>query len=171
MSKITIFCIILGDNRAFSVDIEETKTVDHLKDEIKMKRKHDLVGCDAVWLELYQLKGINFDAPYLEKVRKISQDLGGQESPKLDLWLELSTIKGGFPKGMLHILVEPPAGESINSSSSTFERREGSGLGSQPATLSTPLRTAVWAVRHIPFHPVAWLVASMRSCAHDYWHW
>ena len=92
-----------------------------LKSEIK--RESPELDVAAKMLNLYQLKGVAFDpsGTHLEKVRKISEKLGDQDSPKLNEWLKISDIEGGFPQDMLHILVVPPAGESINSRACTCE--------------------------------------------------
>ena len=67
-------------------------------------------------LEFYQIREVKFDesCKYLKKVQDVSQNMGGQDSPKLDIWLKLSMIEGGIPEGMFHIIMGPPAGESIN---------------------------------------------------------
>ena len=55
-------CIILGSTHGFSIDIGKTKTVDHLKDKIKLKQIHKPDGFDANKLELYQIRAkSNFD--------------------------------------------------------------------------------------------------------------
>ena len=121
MSTITISYIILGDDAVFSIDIKETEKVARLKHKIQLERKHDLEGFDAVRLKLYKPKEIHFDEHYLEKVREISQNLGGQGSPELHIYQNLSAIVGGFPEDMVHIIVVPSAGESINARACTFK--------------------------------------------------
>ena len=140
MSEIKIWCIVLGGERPFPVDIGGNRMVGHLKTLIKQHQKPDLDGFAANKLELYQLKGVAFDesGKHLEKIGEISENLGGQDSPKLNPWKKLSTIE--FPEDMLHILVVPPAGESIIQGpvpASTVEQRKGSGLGSHPPLLNT----------------------------------
>ena len=133
MSEITIWCIVLGGEQPFSIDIGGNKTVAHLKDKIKGKSPE--LDVAAKMLELYQLKGVAFDesGKHLEKIQEISENLGRQGSPKLNPWKKISTIE--FPEDMLHILVVPPAGESINSRACTCEHgraEKGSGPGSHP---------------------------------------
>ena len=137
MSEITIWCIVLGGEQPFPVDIGDNKMAGHLKTLIKQHQKPDLDGFDAAKLELYQLKGVAFDesGKHLEKIREISENLGGQDSPKLNPWKKLSTIE--FPEDMLHILVVPPAGESINSRACTCKHgqaEKGQWSGQPPTT-------------------------------------
>ena len=139
MSEITIWCIVLGGEQPFPVDIGGNKMAGHLKTLIKQHQKPDLDGFDAAKLELYQLKGVAFDesGKHLEKIREISENLGGQDSPKLNPWKKLSTIE--FPEDMLHILVVPPAGESINSRACTCEHgraEKGQWSGQPPVVMS-----------------------------------
>ncbi|CAK4830525.1 unnamed protein product [Aphanomyces euteiches] len=54
---LTVFCVVVGEGRPFSIDIDAGKTVDHLKDKIKEKNKNTIT-CDAKDLQLYlALKG------------------------------------------------------------------------------------------------------------------
>ena len=119
MSTITIYSIILGDDTVFPIDIKETETVARLKQKIKLEGKQQLEGFDAVRLKLYKPKEIHFDEHYLERVQEISQNLGGQESPELHIYQKLSIV-GGFPEDMVHIIVVPSAGESINARACPF---------------------------------------------------
>ena len=111
-----------------------------MKTLIKQHQKPNLNSFAVNKLKLYQLKGVTFDesSKHLKKIREISENLGSQDSPKLNLWKKLSMIE--FPEDMLHILVVPPAGESIIQGpvpASTVEQRKGSGLGSHPPLLNT----------------------------------
>lgn len=54
VEMLKLFCKIVGEDSVFSIDIEETKAVDDLKDKIKEKKKAIL--CDADQLTLYQAK-------------------------------------------------------------------------------------------------------------------
>jgi len=109
----TIWCIVIGDTTLFSVNIDETKSVDALKQVIKKEEEPRFDAFAAHELTLYKIKEAKLEesGKYLEAVQEISQNLSKQTS--LDPWIELSTIEGGFPNCMLHILIEPPAGESI----------------------------------------------------------
>jgi len=108
----TIWCIVVDETTPFPVKIDETESVDVLKDHIKRKKEKSLEAYDADQLTLYKID-VPFEGSgkHLEAVQEISQNLSEQTS--LDRWIELSTIEGEFPQGMLHILIEPPAGELI----------------------------------------------------------
>ena len=108
-----------------------------MKTLIKQHQKPNLNGFAVNKLKLYQLKGVTFDefSKHLEKIREISENLGSQDSPKLNLWKKLSMIE--FPEDMLHILVVPPAGESINSRACTCKHgqaEKGQWSGQPPTT-------------------------------------
>ncbi|KAH9064788.1 hypothetical protein Ae201684P_003570 [Aphanomyces euteiches] len=54
---LTVFCVVVGEGRPFSIDIDAGKTVDHLKEKIKEKKPNS-IRCDADALRLYlALKG------------------------------------------------------------------------------------------------------------------
>ncbi|CAK5105765.1 unnamed protein product [Aphanomyces euteiches] len=54
---VKLFCVVVGEGRPFSIDIDAGKTVDHLKDKIKEKNKNTIT-CDAKDFQLYlALKG------------------------------------------------------------------------------------------------------------------
>lgn len=69
---------------------------------------------DAIAAREFLLYHINLEfgesekQEHLEEVLKIYQDLSNREP--LHEWLQLLNIDGGFPKGMLHILVMLPPG-------------------------------------------------------------
>ncbi|KAG9065460.1 hypothetical protein KI688_002787 [Linnemannia hyalina] len=52
---LTLFCLVNGDSVAFSVDIDASKTVDHLKDAIKTKIPDTFKGVDAKDLTLWRV--------------------------------------------------------------------------------------------------------------------
>ena len=108
----TIWCIIVGEKTPFSVEIGETESVGVLKDHVKKEKEPILDAFAAGQLTLHKID-VPFEGSgkHLEAVQEISQNLSEQTS--LNPWIELSMIEGGFPQGMLHILIEPPAGESI----------------------------------------------------------
>jgi len=108
----TIWCIVVGETTPFSVEIDETKSVDALKKAIKKEKKPMFKAFAADRLTLYKIN-VPFEGSgkHLETVQEIYQNLSEQTS--LGPWIQLSTIEGEFPPGMLHILVKPPAGESI----------------------------------------------------------
>ncbi|CAK4364588.1 unnamed protein product [Aphanomyces euteiches] len=54
---VKLFCVVVGEGRPFSIDIDAGKTVDHLKEKIKEKNKNTIT-CDAKDFQLYlALKG------------------------------------------------------------------------------------------------------------------
>jgi len=109
-----IWCIVVGETTPFSVTIDETRSVDALKGRIKKKKEPMLDAFAADQLTLYKINEVKFErsSKHLEAVQEISQNLSKQTS--LDPWIQLSTIEDGFPPGTLHILVQPPASESID---------------------------------------------------------
>eukprot|EP00644_Phytophthora_capsici_P006630 jgi/Phyca11/508614/fgenesh2_kg.PHYCAscaffold_36_\ len=61
---VKLFCAIVGaQGSAFPVDIDTTKSVDHLKDVIKTKNKITLKNIDASDLQLFMTK--TKDGPWL----------------------------------------------------------------------------------------------------------
>jgi hypothetical protein len=54
--SITLFCLVQGAPTAFSVDIDRSLTVDHLKDAIKAKNTNDFANIDAVKLRLWKVE-------------------------------------------------------------------------------------------------------------------
>ena len=107
----TIFCTLPDGKPAFPVRILGTQTVAELKDEIKLKMKPVLDAIAAREFLLYHINlefGESEKQEHLEEVLKIYQDLSNREP--LHEWLQLLNIDGGFPKGMLHILVMLPPG-------------------------------------------------------------
>jgi len=107
----TIWCFIVGETAPVLVEIDQTKLVTHLKDDIKNKATPKLDAFAAHELTLYKIKEFKLEKFDKHAVQEISQNLSEQTS--LKPWNKLSEIEGGFPEGMLHILIEPPAGESI----------------------------------------------------------
>ncbi|KAF9112859.1 hypothetical protein BGX30_007159, partial [Mortierella sp. GBA39] len=56
-NHLTLFCLVDGEatSNAFSIEIEQTKTVDHLKDLIKVKKTIDFNDIDADQLTLWRV--------------------------------------------------------------------------------------------------------------------
>jgi len=111
-----VWCFLVGDADIFSVDIDQTKSVDHLKDEIKTKQQSKLDHIAAADLTLYHVN-IKFDESdeqqHITRANEVFQDLSKHKP--LSSSLKLSTIKGGFgfSDGFLHILVQLPPSESL----------------------------------------------------------
>jgi hypothetical protein len=106
-----IFCIIPGGNPAFSVKIDETETVGHLKKEIKAQNGQTLATVDAVALTLYRIEvdGSNEEL-YIEEVKRLAQDLS--ILPKLQVVDKLAEVFASSApnRQKIHILVKPPKG-------------------------------------------------------------
>ena len=124
-------CAILGHKTAFSVDIDETRMVGELKDEIKAKKAHALSSYDADSLVLYKVN-INIpdngdnDEAYHQVIAKISQNttytqeiqnLSAEQQVLTNPLRRLSTIFGELSPvdTGIRILVELPPGESVDS--------------------------------------------------------
>ncbi|OAQ22101.1 hypothetical protein K457DRAFT_429179 [Linnemannia elongata AG-77] len=56
-NPLTLFCLVDGEatSQAFSIDIDQTKTVDHLKDLIKTKKANNFGDVDADQLLLWRV--------------------------------------------------------------------------------------------------------------------
>jgi hypothetical protein len=109
----TIFGLFAGEKNPFSVKIDESQSVDDLMKAIKKKNSVTLAGVDAKNLMVYHF---NLEPDKSDKQKlitqasEISKDLSKYKP--LSPLRELSTIEEGFPKGILHILVQS---ESIDS--------------------------------------------------------
>ena len=121
-------CAILGQNTAFLLEIDKTQMVDQLKKRIKAENAHALASYDADSLVLYKVNiKISSEEAFAQVMGKISQNTTYTEEiqvlstkPKHVLTnptFKLSRYfkKRDVTKETIHILVEPPPGESINS--------------------------------------------------------
>ena len=106
-----IFCILLGDDSPFPVEIASNETVADLKDKIKAKNENSLRTVDAKDLKLYYAN-LPIDDATEENVKQIMF----QGPSPLGPATELSEVYASNPpKKMLHIIVQSPSvGESIN---------------------------------------------------------
>jgi hypothetical protein len=102
--------MIPGGNAAFPVDIEETRTVDHLKKEIKTEKKEEFNALDADALNLYKINVDGSNEDYIERVNRLALDLSSLKT--LDPLKKLSKVFEGTspPEETIHILVQPPKG-------------------------------------------------------------
>jgi hypothetical protein len=108
----TIWCLLEGKNDVFSVIIDEVRTVDHLKMEIKKEKSVDLAAVEANSVQLYHVNvayDSSGDEEHIKQANEVFQDL-----IPLDALVELSTLEKGFPEGEIHILVQLPPSESID---------------------------------------------------------
>jgi len=108
----TFLCFLVGGRTTFAVDIEQTKLVSHLKQEIKKIEHTRLDQVAAPDLTLYKVEVDASHKPtYLRQL--------DEKSKTLDPLSELNDpqkLSDVFPQGPLEmkiqILVQPPEGES-----------------------------------------------------------
>jgi hypothetical protein len=124
---VTLFCWILGKSRcSFLVDIEDSKTVGHLKEEILRKNSNALAGIDAADLQLWKVSSpLHIDYLFSQVPCKVSIPVSKKLKDKVtereytdeDELLETALVSGIFPppgpaQGALHIVVQlPPSRE------------------------------------------------------------
>jgi hypothetical protein len=102
----TILCLVVGENKLFSIKIQENATVDELKKAIKAE-KGMFASVDADSLTLYPVnilvEGRDLD---VSKVRAqiAALHLSEEMNPLLELREYYSAAP---PKEMLHLLVQP----------------------------------------------------------------
>jgi hypothetical protein len=114
----TLICFKPGDKSIFPVDIEKTKTVGHLKDEIKKKKPQTFANVEADHLTLFKTKVDISDDDEPEILDRISKGIY-----KFELMLMLKParkISCYFKEDAeetLEVLVEisGPPGEPMNS--------------------------------------------------------
>jgi hypothetical protein len=100
----TVCCVIIGDDDAFTVNIQSDATVDELKKAIMAKKQYEL-GIATYRLTLY-LVNIPDDDNLVVEAKK---QLNTQRPPPLWASTELSTLFPETPaKGKVHILVRIP---------------------------------------------------------------
>ena len=128
----TLGCIVIGEDTVFLVEIDDTKSVDKLKDDIIKKRPNiiDRTIHDATHLTLYKVEiKLSNDDAYIEEVKKQSKLISNVN--KLRTWDKLSKVfaspapdastpGASAPDASapddetIHILVQLPSGESID---------------------------------------------------------
>jgi hypothetical protein len=100
----TVFCIVVGEEVPFPVEIEKSKTVGQLKKLIKEERSDLFSGIPANFLNLYHVE----IAGGGDMVEKVNQEMS-KNPTALDPMKKLVNIFGGDPKEeTLHIIVKPP---------------------------------------------------------------
>ncbi|KAF8229904.1 hypothetical protein L208DRAFT_1401294, partial [Tricholoma matsutake] len=105
----TCSCWILNKSAApFSVKIEKGETVDDLKDMVKKKLEHALVGIDAHTLEIWKLSPPIHSSELGVKLRHAQspQDITG--CVELDPLHDLSRHFSSPPREHVHIVVQLP---------------------------------------------------------------
>ncbi|KAG0041844.1 hypothetical protein BGZ83_001235 [Gryganskiella cystojenkinii] len=100
MAELTLFCLVKGQQTAFSVDIMSTKTVDHLKKNINNELK---LGTPSKDLTLWKVP----DGTSAEKMGDVLSSLNDKN--KLNPLLPLrSLFPQGAAEGVVHIVVQEP---------------------------------------------------------------
>ena len=110
----SIYCSLVGEDEVFLVDIDESQTLDHLKEAIRAKRKRVPGVFDAHDLTLYQgvLDESHSPGMRLLEIKRLSENL--HTCPKLDPFGQPSTMSQSPPTGKLYIiLIQIPQCESI----------------------------------------------------------
>ncbi|KAF9113079.1 hypothetical protein BGX30_007091, partial [Mortierella sp. GBA39] len=109
-NPLTLFCLVDGEatSQAFSVDIDQTKTVDHLKKFIKNEIPDTFNGVDAKDLTLWRVSILitrdNSEIPIL------FNNIAKEEKEKLHPADDLSDIFDEKPpKKTIHIIVQRPS--------------------------------------------------------------
>ena len=117
----TLTCFVPGSKDVFVVEIDETKSVSHLKEEIRKKNPETLATVNEADLMLYKIN-IDIsdisDEKYKQIIAEISQhDYVFTQKEFLRPSKRLTTVFGSFdPSGdRIHILAVPPPGEPTNS--------------------------------------------------------
>jgi len=104
----TVYCAILGDNTLFPVTINGDQSVGELKKQIKVEEPLKLASFGASTLTLYKVEislKENDYGPLMEAISQSSVEVEEDQQLRFPL-SKLSTIQGGFPQGVLHILVK-----------------------------------------------------------------
>ena len=107
-----IWCIIVGETIPFPVNIDETQSVGELKHAIKEEIAPRLNAFPVHQLTLYKIDAKYDETNYENGVESVEPN----QDQKLGFQLrKLSAVFGlaGPSDDKIHILVEPPAGESI----------------------------------------------------------
>ena len=113
----TLFCIVLGKKSTFSVKVDETQTVDELREAIKNKKPIDFKDVDADHLTLHKIKIVIPDDK--DKYKAIKDEVtrpGYVFDPKIELYpmFKISEYFKQDPERGIHILVELPQSKSID---------------------------------------------------------
>ena len=105
----TLWCIIIGEDVEVGLRLDETTTVETLKEKIKTMKGYPAA---AYKLTLYQI-----DVPQgsTEEVKQVSRSLSELNKLKPPETLRQIFSDTNPPPGKIHILVQCPEGESIDS--------------------------------------------------------
>lgn len=120
-NHLTLFCLVDGEaaSRAFSVDIDRMKTVDHLKGAIKTKKspRFDDVAADELTLWRVSIPdAVDDDDDDNEDLPILLDNISGKDRKKLKATHELSDVFNENPaKRTIHIIVQrPPPGNACS---------------------------------------------------------
>ena len=98
----TIFCIVVGEDVSFPVEIEKSKTVGQLKDDIKKKNSR-LADFNALDLILYRV-----DLPDDDNLEhNVKETLRGRLDPLKPSKKWVAIYPDGLQEDTVHILVQP----------------------------------------------------------------
>ncbi|KAG0053354.1 hypothetical protein BGZ83_001248, partial [Gryganskiella cystojenkinii] len=104
---LALFCLVLGEDTLFCVDISENRTVDDLKDAIKLEKANAFSDVDANNLKLWSVSISVADNPnWLVQVRDTPLD----DNTKLKATLKLRDVFGtdGINHAIRVIIQRPP---------------------------------------------------------------
>ncbi|KFH62119.1 hypothetical protein MVEG_11758 [Podila verticillata NRRL 6337] len=106
---LSLFCLVDGDATPFSVEIDQTKTVDHLKDLIKAKKAPEFNDIAADKLTLWRVS-IPIVPPNKRKPIVLTEVKSAAELDPTD---DLSDVfEEKQPKKTIHVMVQrPPLGQ------------------------------------------------------------
>ncbi|TDH64744.1 hypothetical protein CCR75_008777 [Bremia lactucae] len=112
---VTLLCVIVGvAGKAFSVDIDDSKFVGHLKDKIKEKNKNELDKFDAKKLQLFLAKTADnkWFSSFSEDVKKLKE---GETTALVEaLTSQDKKLQGEHPLEDVLIGMERPSARQIH---------------------------------------------------------
>ena len=116
---LTFICAVLGTDTTFEVTLRSTDSIYALKKSIKAEKQRTFDSIEADTLKLFKVKmDISNTENYEEATKAVAQEL--LVCPMQELKYPHAKLLDIFPESDLntlriHVLVERPAGESINS--------------------------------------------------------
>ena len=110
-----VWCFLIGGDSTFSVNIDKTltRTVDHLKKEIRKAPELNARAVDSLTLYRVAIDQSHDKKLRMRELTRLSENL--EECTELDEWQRVSTTFGESPPaGKIYVvLVQTPEGESI----------------------------------------------------------
>jgi len=112
--KYTLWCLVLGEESIFSVKVDETQSVDDLKDKIKNENPCTLKDVSASELTLYKLASdVDENQSEVEDIKHEQFDL--KKKQPLHPMDELTGIFSDTVNiKLIHVLVVRPRSKSID---------------------------------------------------------